>query len=263
MSAKPANERARFSSSAGGDEILVDLGGRTVVVRLRPDRRARRLTLRVPVSAEPPVLTVPARVARGAVEAFLGNHREWLADKLSVRPVPVPFEPGAIVPLRGVDHEIVHDPAMRGAVVRREIGAGGARLVVGGLAPHLPRRLGDWLAGEARTDLRQAAMRHAGALGTRPKAIRVRDTVSRWGSCSSAGVLSFSWRLVLAPPEILDYLAAHEVAHLVHMDHSPAFWSVVSRLFPGHRGAREWLKREGGRLHAVGMPPLEPRPTGR
>jgi len=252
MTAKRADERSRLSSSPVGDTIMVDLGERTIFVRLRPDRRARRLTLRVPVSAQQPVLTVPARVGRAAVEAFLGSHREWLADKLLGRPDPVPFAAGAVIPLRGLDHEIVHDAAMRGAVVRREADEAGRRLVVGGLGAHLPRRLADWLAGEARTDLKRAVARHAGALGTRPKAVRVRDTVSRWGSCSSAGVLSFSWRLVLAPPEILDYLAAHEVSHLVHMDHSPAFWALVGRLYPEHRTARDWLKREGGRLHAIG-----------
>lgn len=251
-SRQTCTERTRLSSAAGGEAILVDLGDRTVAVRLRSDRRARRLTLRVPVSSAPPVLTVPARVGRAAVEAFLGSHRAWLAEKLSGRPEAVPFAPGAIVPLRGTDHEIVHDAGLRGTVVPRDGGLEAPRLVVGGLGPHLPRRLRDWLAAEARRDLRAAVDRHAAALGMRPKAIRVRDTVSRWGSCSSAGVLSFSWRLVLAPPEILDYLAAHEVAHLVHMDHSPAYWSVVARLFPEHRAARDWLKREGGRLHAIG-----------
>jgi predicted metal-dependent hydrolase len=208
------------------------------------------------------VLTVPHRLGRGAVDAFLEAHRGWLASRLAVRPLPMPFCDGALVPLRGVEHRIVHDPAMRGAVVKVEAraaasdggGAGGLapRLVVSGGEAHLARRLRDWLAAEAKRDLKTAVDRHAAAVGAKPRALKVRDTVSRWGSCSVDGVLSFSWRLVLAPPPVLDYLAAHEVAHLVRMDHSPAFWAVVARLFPDHRSARAWLKREGGRLHAIG-----------
>lgn len=234
------------------DLVHVEVGGRMVAVRLKRDGRARRLTLRVPVAAEPPVLTVPSRVARAAVEAFLDAHRDWLAGHLELRPEPTPFRDGSLIPLRDVPHRIVHRSAMRGAVVRPEIEAGEAILAVSGEAAHLPRRLRDWLVGEARGDLKAAVGRHAQALGARPKGLKVRDTVSRWGSCSADGVLSFSWRLVFAPPTILDYLAAHEVAHLVLMDHSPAYWRVVTELYPEHRAARAWLKREGARLHAIG-----------
>jgi predicted metal-dependent hydrolase len=242
-------------------EILwLDIGERVAAVRLKRDRRARRLTLRIPVASEPPVLTVPARTRREAVDAFLSAHRGWLAEHLADRPEPVPFREGAVVPVRGVDHRIVRDGAQRGRT-RLALHDGAPALIVGGAPEHTGRRVRDFLRLEATDDLKAAVRRHAEALGTRPTSIRVRDTVSRWGSCSADGALSFSWRLVMAPPAVLDYLAAHEVAHLVEMNHSPAYWRVVDRLYPAHRTARAWLKREGARLHAIGADPDEPAPA--
>lgn len=242
------------------ETLLVDIGERIAAVRLRRDRRARRLTLRIPVASEPPVLTVPARTRPEAVSAFLDAHRGWLADRLADRPEPKPFREGAVVPVRGVEHVVLRDPSLRGrtqTVTRDDV----PHLVVGGAAEHVGRRVRDFLRAEATADLKAAVRRHADALGTRPTSIRVRDTVSRWGSCSADGSLSFSWRLVMAPPAVLDYLAAHEVAHLVEMNHSPAYWRVVDRLFPAHRAARAWLKREGARLHAFGADPDEALPA--
>ena len=113
----------------------------------------------------------------------------------------------------------------------------------------------DFLKKEARHDLERAVMRHAMMLGVRVKAIRLRDQTSRWGSCSSTGMLSFSWRLVMAPPFVLDYLAAHEVAHLHEMNHGPRFWHLVESVCPETKQARAWLNREGLRLHAIGAEP--------
>lgn len=242
------------------ETLWLELDGRRAAVRLKRDTRARRLTLRIPVASEPPVLTVPARTRRDAVDAFLAAHRGWLAARLADRPDPVPFREGAVVPLRGVEHRIVRDGALRGRT-RPAVEEGEPVLVVGGAPEHTGRRVRDFLRAEATADLEAAVRRHADALGTRPTSIRVRDTVSRWGSCSADGALSFSWRLVMAPPAVLDYLAAHEVAHLVEMNHSPAYWRVVDRLFPAHRAARAWLKREGARLHAIGADPDEAVPA--
>jgi hypothetical protein len=242
------------------ETLLVDIGERIAAVRLKRDRRARRLTLRIPVASEPPVLTVPARTRPEAVSAFLDAHRGWLAQRLADRPEPKPFREGAVVPVRGVDHVVVRDPALRGRT--QALTSDAVRhLVVGGAPEHVGRRVRDFLRAEATADLKAAVRRHADALGTRPTSIRVRDTVSRWGSCSADGALSFSWRLVMAPPAVLDYLAAHEVAHLVEMNHSPAYWRVVDRLFPAHRAARAWLKREGARLHAFGADPDDALPA--
>ncbi len=129
-------------------------------------------------------------------------------------------------------------------------------LLVAGREEHLRRRVIDFLKKEARRDLDRAVMRHAMMLGVRVKAIRLRDQTSRWGSCSSSGTLSFSWRLVMAPPFVLDYLAAHEVAHLHEMNHGPRFWHLVESVCAETKQARAWLNKEGLRLHAIGADSL-------
>jgi predicted metal-dependent hydrolase len=126
-------------------------------------------------------------------------------------------------------------------------------LCVAGLAPHLNRRVADFLQHEAKRDLEAASRRFAADLGLSVRRVRVRDQSSRWGSCSTTGVLSFSWRLILAPRYVLDYLAAHEVAHLVEMNHSARFWRLVTRLAPGHERAKAWLDTHGADLHRYGF----------
>ena len=133
-----------------------------------------------------------------------------------------------------------------------ENGASGPLICVTGERPHIARRVADFLKREARKDIEAAVARHAERLGVSPRRIALRDTASRWGSCSSTGRLNFSWRLILAPPEMLDYLAAHEVAHIVHMNHSPVFWKLTRRLFPETERAEAWLRRHGAGLHRFG-----------
>lgn len=157
-----------------------------------------------------------------------------------------------MVPLRGEPHRIAHRPGRRGTVWV-EAGEGGEPLLcVAGERPHVGRRVADFLRREARSDLDAASRRAADRLGVAVKRIAVRDPVSRWGSCSSAGVLSYSWRLILAPPFVLDYLAIHEVAHLVEMNHSPRFWRIVHRLCPETAQAKAWLDANGADLHRYG-----------
>ena len=128
----------------------------------------------------------------------------------------------------------------------------GPLICVAGERAHIARRVTDFLKREARKDLEAAVARHSKQLGVKPRRIVLRDTVSRWGSCSSTGGLNFSWRLILAPPFVLDYLAAHEVAHIVHMNHSPLFWKLARRLHPGTDRAEIWLKVHGASLHRFG-----------
>ena len=125
-------------------------------------------------------------------------------------------------------------------------------IAVHGLPEHAPRRVADFLKREARADLIAAAARHAAALGVAIGRVSIKDTTSRWGSCSASGDLSFSWRLVLAPPYVLDYLAAHEVAHRREMNHGPRYWENVARLFPDYKRAEAWLKAHGATLHRYG-----------
>ena len=132
-------------------------------------------------------------------------------------------------------------------------------LCVAGEAPHVGRRVGDYLRREAQRDLSAASRRAAELLGVSVKRISVRDQSSRWGSCSTTGVLSYSWRLILAPPFVLDYLAIHEVAHLVEMNHSPRFWRLVNRMCPDAERAKVWLDTHGADLHRYGL--QDPEPT--
>jgi predicted metal-dependent hydrolase len=222
-------------------------------VRLQRHRQARRYTLRVQSASRDVVLTMPPRGTVKDAQAFAQKHGGWIASRLNRLPQPAPFRHGTIVPLRGEPHRIEHRPDERGTVWI-ELGDDGRRaLCVAGAAPHVARRVRDYLKREARRELEAASRRMAQQLGVRIKRVSVRDQSSRWGSCSTTGVLSYSWRLILAPPFVLDYLAAHEVAHLVEMNHSRAFWRVVARIYPNAARAKTWLDTHGADLHRYGV----------
>jgi predicted metal-dependent hydrolase len=152
-----------------------------------------------------------------------------------------------------VPHRIVHRAGERGTVWAETRDSGEKVLCVAGGVEHTERRVLDYLKREARKDLQKASLAHAAELGVRVKRVSIRDQSSRWGSCTSAGSVSFSWRLILAPPFVLDYLAAHEVAHLVEMNHSARFWRVVARICPSVERAKTWLDTYGNDLHRYGI----------
>ena len=158
------------------------------------------------------------------------------------------------MPLRGVPHRITHRRGARGTVWTETDGDGLRLLCVAGETAHINRRIGDFLRREAKREVEAASLRYASELGVSIRRVSVRDQASRWGSCSTAGVLSYSWRLILAPNFVLNYLAAHEVAHLVEMNHSVRFWRLVRRLFPDHERAKVWLDVHGSDLHRYGLP---------
>ena len=228
--------------------------GEIFKVQVKHVASARRFTLRVRAATRDVVLTLPPRGSLPRAKAFAERHAEWIGLRLSRLPPPTPFGPGALVPLRGITHEILHQPGTRGTVwvEADETGAAPPRLCVSGAAPFVARRVRDFLVREARRDLLAATARHAASLGVGARGLTLRDTTTRWGSCSSTGQLNFSWRLIMAPPGVLDYLAAHEVAHLRHMDHSPAFWAVTRRLAPEMDRAEAWLKTHGVELMRFG-----------
>src|SRR5579862_5785806 len=229
------------------------------LVRVRRHRQARRYTLRIAAATREVILTIPPRGTMKEARAFAQKHGGWIAARLGRLPEAVRFANGVVIPLRGMAHRITHRRTMRGTVWTELDEAGERLLCVAGDAPHIDRRVGDFLRREAKRDLETASLRFAAELGVALKRIVVRDQSSRWGSCSTTGVLSFSWRLILAPSDILDYLAAHEVAHLVEMNHSPRFWRVVQRLCPDHKRAKTWLDAHGADLHRYGVPePVSP-----
>lgn len=234
------------------EHLELDADGVPLKIRLRSNPRARRFLLRLPADHSGPVLTVPRGGSLQSAERFALQHIDWLLERLERRPDHVPFLPGNIIPLRGEDHLIVPTGKLRGLIETSGVTAGLPKLHVPGETDHLPRKLTSWLKAEAKADLTAAANVHADKIGKTITAISIRDTKSRWGSCAANGRLSFSWRLILAPPEVLDYVAAHEVAHLREMNHSARFWKLCQELAPHTRDARQWLKENGLRLHGFG-----------
>jgi predicted metal-dependent hydrolase len=231
--------------------------GKTYRVALKRIASARRFTLRVRAATRDVVLTMPPRGSVTGARNFIERHAAWIGARLQRLPAPMPFGGGEIVPIRGVNHRIVERPRQRGNVWVEPVAKAVAditlpRLCVGAERGHVARRVKDFLMREAKRDLEAAVNRHAAKLGVKPRKISLRDTTSRWGSCSSTGALSFSWRLIMAPSYVLDYLAAHEVAHLVHLNHSPSFWKIVARLSTHVDGAEAWLKAHGAGLLRFG-----------
>ena len=219
----------RFALKRGPERLRLALPGRAVAVAVIRHPRARRMILRLDPASGMPVLTLPPRTSLAKGEAFVHAHAGWLEAKLERRPDAVDFADGALFPLRGEPCRIVH---RGGGGMIRLASQPELSLSVPGDAAHLSRRVADWLKRQARHDLQAAVARCAAELGRAPPRVRIGDAKSRWGSCSSRGVLAFSWRLVLAPPAVLDYLAAHEAAHLLEMNHGPRFWALVDRLHP-------------------------------
>lgn len=217
------------------------------VVRWNRSARARRVSLKISPREGAVVVTLPIRAARRAGMALLAEHAAWVTQRLAAMAPPQSFAPGSMVPIGDMPHEIIHAPAERGGA-RLEPG----RLVVTGGVEFLPRRVGDFLRAEAGQRIRSAVAPHAQALGVQPRAIRLKDTQTRWGSCAPNGTLAFSWRLVMAPAWVLDYVVAHEVAHLRELNHSPRFWALVESRTPHRAAATAWLRANGARLLRIG-----------
>lgn len=234
--------------------IGLEVDGVTTPVEVRRHAGARRLTLRVSKTRRAVVVTLPAQCRMDEADRFLKTHIDWVRDRLGAVPEPVPFAHGAEIPLRGSPHRIRFTGTGRGravVAVRNETSSKPV-LEVSGRTEHAGRRLRDWLSAQALADIDDRVRFHARNLGARPRRISLRDQTSRWGSCSSSGLLSFSWRLILAPPFVLDYVAAHEVAHLLEMNHGIRFWKLVAKCVPDLDEAKEWLRQEGNELHRYG-----------
>ncbi len=236
------------------DSVLANaIQNASLAARIVIDRnpRARRISLRLDPGKGCIVLVRPRRASDAFVASFLASRTDWIAKHLDMLPPHIPFADGTAIPYRGTDHILRMRPQARGGVWRE-----GNDIVVTGRPEHAPRRTRDWLKREALQTLTVTAQNLAAQLGVTVTRISVRDTRSRWGSCTRDGKLSFSWRLILAPADVLTYVAAHEVAHLKHMNHSPRFWDVVEELLQTAGidwvSAREWLRRSGAGLHRYG-----------
>jgi predicted metal-dependent hydrolase len=229
----------------------VDIDGKRVNVAVRVSQRSRNYRLSIP-HAGGPLLTVPRYGNWREASDFLYRQVPWLAARLKRAVKPVIFRAGARIPVRGVEHRIVATGTVRGHVEVYEEN-GETLLAVPGEPAHRARRLTDWLKLEAQKDLNRRVAIHAKRLNVEVTSISLRSQTTRWGSCSTNGRLNFNWRLVMAPPYVLDYVAAHEVAHLVEMNHSDAFWATVERTLPSMERGRAWLRAHGRQLMVYGI----------
>lgn len=227
-----------------------DVAGRTLPLRIVENGRAKRLTLRIDPGGQGLRVTIPPGVAPREVDRFLDRHQGWLEQRLAKVPDRPQVRPGIKVPLRGVPHLVVHESSKKGSVSVAVV-EGQPALLVHGERVHLPRRIADFLKREAKRDIEALVLKHTTSVGRRAKSVRFKDTTSRWGSCTTDGNLSFSWRIMMAPKPVIDYLVAHEVAHLKEMNHGPRFWKLCQELAPDTERCKAWLKKNGGALQAI------------
>ena len=241
----------RQADMAPTEPLTHEVAGRALPLTVRRHARATRMTLRIDPGGRGLKVTVPPGVGEAEVRRFVARHNGWIEGKLDLVPDEAQLRVGHKVPVRGVPHVIVH-----------ETGRGTTRLgthddqpaiFVHGDTRFAARRVADHLKKLAKADIEPLVTHHAAKVGKTPRSVRFKDTKSRWGSCSSDANLSFSWRIMMAPPSVINYLVAHEVAHLVHMDHSVRFWALTETLCPDMKRAKDWLKRNGTKLQAIGF----------
>ncbi|MEP5728927.1 MAG: SprT family zinc-dependent metalloprotease [Sulfitobacter sp.] len=209
---------------------------------LRRSAQAKRISLRISQLDGRVTLTMPKRLAEREALAFAVSKEAWIRKHLDARGEDVDVALGTQVPVGG---QMLHVVPGQG----RKVQIGADEIAVPGPAERVGKRLGAYLKEVARDRLAGACDDYAAVLGRSYSRITMRDTRSRWGSCTSDGALMFSWRLIMTPPEVLDYVAAHEVAHLAEMNHSAAFWNGVERIYGPYKEPRQWLRTQGNALH--------------
>ena len=242
------------SPAKAGLPQFYTVANRRLPLKLVPHNRTRRLTLRVEAGGHGLRITVPLNADSNEILNFIRKHHIWLEKRLATLPAPdtknaPSLKNGGFIPLFGIPHRIIHCTGRGVTQLREENGEG--QILVYGQEQFLARHIRDFLKKQAEAILTQLVNKHAATLGRKPKAISYKDTKTRWGSCSSEQKLAFSWRIIMAPAGVVDYLAAHEVAHLAEMNHSRRFWDLCEKLCPESKKHRAWLKQNGQKLHAV------------
>lgn len=237
--------RKALATRRGSKRELLRIEGRAVEVTMRLNPRARRLIVKVHPSTGEVTVVAPSQRALDRALDFARGEAPWIARQLARVPQPIHLVPGARIPFQGIERFILKGESGRGPVWQDEAGD----LRVSGRDEFVPRRLLDFLKREARKTLEARSLEFAARLGAKPRRIAVRDTASRWGSCSASKSISYSWRLILAPADVFDYVVAHEIAHLREMNHGPRFWQLVRSLVLDIDTPQAWLKKNGVALH--------------
>ena len=213
-------------------------------VRVKPSQRARRMSLRLDVKIGDIVLTWPRGASEQGALRFIEENRGWIEQRRHKLPQCKVFAEGEAISIHGREYKIVRKDG-RGVTSLVE-----GLLIVHSRPEHLSRRIKDFLKEKAREVLEEVVAEKLSDINQKSVGIRVIDPKTRWGSCAPDGSMMFSWRLILAPPDVLDYVVAHEVAHRIHMNHSPKFWALCASLTADAGEAKRWLKKNGHALMA-------------
>lgn len=223
----------------------VDVAGRLIPLVIRRNSQARRMTMRLAPDGSEVRVTLPTWGRSAEALAFARQRAEWLAGQLASVPEPVEISHGTLLPFLGEQLEIRHDPSLP-----RKVSLGEGALLVGGPATSLQSRLKRWLESEARRLMAEDLSYYCLLAGQPQQALMLTNARRRWGSCARDGTIRINWRLVMAPAFVRRSVVAHEVAHLVHFDHSAAFHAFLDSIFEGEiKAANRWLKREGKSLY--------------
>ena len=259
MSTRRLTTRNKRHATPQRRQALLKIDGKTVEIVLRANPRARRYIVKVDPTTGEVSVTAPSSRSLAHALNFAMKEREWIAGMLANVPAPVELALGAPILYRGILHVVRYGESeqdgMRRGPVWIDALAPRPTIRVSGRAEHAARRVRDWLTAEARRRIAERVAEYSETLGVKAKRVTIRDTASRWGSCSSLRYLSFSWRLVMAPPHVLDYVVAHEVAHLRELNHEPRFWRLVETLVPHMKRSQDWLEEHGATLHRYAPKP--------
>jgi len=237
----------RRSLPEASDIHMLNFAARKVPLVFKQNKRAQRIILRLDHGNSSIIVVLPKRTSRDEGKRFALSNKDWIEQHLDQLHEPVPFTHNNIIPILGTPHRISHKPNARGVVWCEA-----EEIHVAGHEEHVSRRVQDWLKVEAKREIEARAYAKAEAVGKKIKKITIRDTKSRWGSCTSEGELAFSWRLIFAPKHVIDYVIAHEVAHLREMNHGPKFWKLCGEICRNMDSARVWLENHGTDLYRYG-----------
>jgi predicted metal-dependent hydrolase len=226
----------------------IEIGGRLIIASFRRNAKCKRMVMRLTPNGQGVVITMSPRASQAEALRFIESSKAWILKTMEAKAPAVSFSDGEQVLFKGELHTIKATGGRRGVV-----NCENKTIIVPGEVTHVPRRLKDWLKAQAKADLTAASHHYAAAMATKFNKLTLRDQSTRWGSCSAGGDLSYSWRIILAPPHVLDYVAAHEVAHLKEMNHGPKFWRLVLTHCKSTKLSKDWLKANGRELHRFGV----------